>query len=587
MALGSQGAPPPQGPGGRGGGRGEMPPASTGTGVIVGTVVDAGTGRPVTGAIVTLGGRGPLQPAPVIVGADGRFVFRDLPPGSFSLPVMKNGYLDGAAGRTSPAGSGRPVELRDGERLGDVVVRIWRHAVLAGTVVDERGEPAVAANVVLFQRAIVNGEWGLQERNSTRSDDRGAYRFSKVAPGRYLIAVQQDMDSFMESAMLAMAADLPAIMNVVAGALAGGMQLPDVDFRARMIPLVFAPGVATADEAATIVVGSGDERSGLNIRAARVPTYRIAGTIGGPEPLPQNLTVQLVAPSQVSNRQVGVNVGGRGGRFDFAAVPPGQYELRAVSVPRAQGQGRGGKPQPPAPDTPTWWAIHRITISDQDELGLTLLLRQGIRVSGRLQFEGTTPAPPTEQFSIFAASGDGGLGARANAPASVGPDGSFKTVGLPPGRYALRLAGTIAPWRLKAVRAGGRDVTDLPLDVEVDDIDEVVIALTDQPLATISGAVRPSGGDTNAVVYVFPANRQLWAYLGPTALRFKTARATENGRYAVTGLPDGDYYVFAGREERLADWLQPDVLEQFAAVAARVQLREGEQRTLDVTRSDR
>ncbi len=53
------------------------PPPQRGTGLVVGQVVDAGSGRPVAGAIVILGP--PTSAAPrVLTGGDGRFVFRDL-----------------------------------------------------------------------------------------------------------------------------------------------------------------------------------------------------------------------------------------------------------------------------------------------------------------------------------------------------------------------------------------------------------------------------------------------------------------------------------------------------------------------------
>jgi hypothetical protein len=174
-------------------------------------------------------------------------------------------------------------------------------------------------------------------------------------------------------------------------------------------------------------------------------------------------------------------------------------------------------------------------------------------------------------------------------PSSAIADGSFKTIGLPPGRYTVSLLPPAAPWRLRSVRAAGRDITDVPLDVDADDISDVVIALTDQPLASLSGTVRRLRGDADAtaVVFVFPVDRDLWSHVGPTARRFRTVRATDVGRYSLPGLPEGDYYIVAAHEDRLSDWLHPQVLETFASTAGRVQLRDGEQRTLDLTRHDR
>src|SRR5579859_3611457 len=83
------------------------------TGLILGRVVDAASGRPIPGAIVTLGGLAPVaaaapavavtSPQPrAMTNAGGQFVFRNLPKGSFSLAVTRAGFLDGAYGRQRP-----------------------------------------------------------------------------------------------------------------------------------------------------------------------------------------------------------------------------------------------------------------------------------------------------------------------------------------------------------------------------------------------------------------------------------------------------------------------------------------------------
>ena len=124
-------------------------PSPPPTGLILGRVLDAASGRPVSGALVTLGG---FAPAPAGTGmaappsqpramtnANGQFVFRNLPKGHFSLNVTRPGYVEGAYGRRRPGGASSTVQLDDGQRLGDVVVRLWRRAAISGTVTDEAG----------------------------------------------------------------------------------------------------------------------------------------------------------------------------------------------------------------------------------------------------------------------------------------------------------------------------------------------------------------------------------------------------------------------------------------------------------------
>ena len=72
-------------------------PESRGTGLIVGHVVDATGGAPIAGAVVTLDGTGVTRR--VLTESKGRFVFRDLPAGSFLISSSKPGWDDGAYGR--------------------------------------------------------------------------------------------------------------------------------------------------------------------------------------------------------------------------------------------------------------------------------------------------------------------------------------------------------------------------------------------------------------------------------------------------------------------------------------------------------
>src|SRR4051812_21890718 len=89
-ALVAQAAPPPAAP--------------SPTGLIVGRVLDGTSGRPVSGAIVSLGGAagGPgaqsRQPR-AMTNANGYFVFRKVGKGSYSLTATRPGYVDGAYGR--------------------------------------------------------------------------------------------------------------------------------------------------------------------------------------------------------------------------------------------------------------------------------------------------------------------------------------------------------------------------------------------------------------------------------------------------------------------------------------------------------
>ena len=102
----------PQQPQGGRGREGGGPVPVTGTGVIIGRVVEGNTTSAVAGTVVTITGAGGGVNQRVRVDASGRFLFRDLPVGEFSVVATKSGYVGGAAGQRRPTGRRVPWSLR-------------------------------------------------------------------------------------------------------------------------------------------------------------------------------------------------------------------------------------------------------------------------------------------------------------------------------------------------------------------------------------------------------------------------------------------------------------------------------------------
>jgi protocatechuate 3,4-dioxygenase beta subunit len=100
-------------------------PAPRSTALIIGRVVDAASGKPVPGATVGISGaslpRTPLPPR-LMTDSQGRFVFRNLAPGSYGLTASRPGYNEGAYGRRRPDGGAQPLDLREGQRATDVTI---------------------------------------------------------------------------------------------------------------------------------------------------------------------------------------------------------------------------------------------------------------------------------------------------------------------------------------------------------------------------------------------------------------------------------------------------------------------------------
>jgi protocatechuate 3,4-dioxygenase beta subunit len=375
---------------------GSQTPPPPSTGLIVGQVIDASSGRPVAGAIVAIqgGGRpgaaamtspeaelrmievglaarggGPAGPPPVMTGSDGRFVFRDLAKGNYGLTAIVPGYTPGTYGRRRPEGPGRQVELADNERVTDLVVRVWKYASISGTVVDEAGEPAVGMSVRAMRRVNAGGRRRWNINTTATTDDRGIYRLPNLVPGEYLVLLPAtsttvpvaNVDAYYRAIMSGSTAELTrmrmesqAPIPTGAGLRVGDLQLqtsgaarvhagpaPSTDGRLFIYPTVFYPTASRADQASVLTIGSGEQRMTVDFQLKLTPTSRVSGSIAGPDGPAANTGVRLLPAgaddfATDSGAEVAVTSSDAEGRFTFLGVPPGQYIARAYRVPRPE-----------------------------------------------------------------------------------------------------------------------------------------------------------------------------------------------------------------------------------------------------------
>jgi hypothetical protein len=168
---------------------------------------------------------------------------------------------------------------------------------------------------------------------------------------------------------------------------------------------------------------------------------------------------------------------------------------------------------------------------------------------------------------------------------AVKPDGQFTTVGLPPGRYFVRLPNAPPGWSVESAMHNGRDLSDVAIEIDNVSIDGVVIRCTDMP-GRLTGAVRDGQqpADDTHVVIVFPTDRAAWIDYGETPRRVRSASVSDDGTYAIDGLPPGDYWAAAIRDDFLGEWRAPTFLEALTRAATRVRVESPrERRTLDLT----
>ena len=589
---------------------------------VVGRVVDADAGTPVSGVVITAASAAPepgARPPAVLTDAGGRFVFRNLPRGSYTLIASVGGngfspsgfivsgmghqigaYLNGGYGQQRPNGPLRPLDLDDGERIGDAIIRLWKGGAINGRVFDEAGEPLVDIVVSAVRRS---SEGRLLTGPTAKTDDRGIYRVGTLAPGEYVIVVPQTqllMPSATLESLLANPIE-PAIANRFATAGApvptgGGMRIggsiafaPDQIRVTNALPpppqpgaqhvyqTTFYPSVQSAARATPVVIRSGEERSDLDVQLMPVKAVQVSGMLLDASGPVANFGVHLMPADTgdgASVLEVATAVTDGGGAFVFPLVPMGTYTLLARRTGSANPSAAApSQPRSPS-EMPGAWASQALSVGDEHVRDVLLTLRPGLQVSGRLEFLGASEPPAADRLRQFSISITPAQPVFRNneTPASgpIPPSGEFTVRGVAPGRYVMSVRDFPQTWSLQSVRAGGRDITDAVFTMGDADLKDVAVVFTDQP-AALAGTVSGSAAALDrASVFVFPAERSRWTDARATTRSFRTVRISPSGAFEVTNLLPGEYLAAAATEDLAGEWPDSRFLNRLAAVAATV-----------------
>ncbi len=541
-------------------------PAPTGIASISGVVVTVdAVPTPVRRATVEVNG------VAVLTDDEGRYSFTRLLPSTYLVVANKPGYLPGTFGAKRGAGPGVGIEVRAGQQVRGVQVKLFRGSVLAGMVVDQQSRPAADTVVRAFRDGIdaTTGEKlplpvtvGLSE---TVTDGKGRYRFYGLEPGDYVVSaggppavasvrMTTGEDVRYARQLLQIPAGMPIDTSIRRPAAVSSSG------RREGIPMYY-PSAESVAEATRVTLGLGEERLGVDVVRRTAGAGVVKGNVAGPfATIREGGKVHIVDTASPYTATLPWDKL-YGGSFTFSGVPPGHYDVVALS------------------DSGGLLARSEAFVMPSSESAMALFLRPGLTITGRLVFEGTSgqPADPTlVRLTLAGAS-------RADVPVSTSPvksDGRFTWTAMPTGKYRLSVttASNLQPgWRAKSAMLNGVELLDGVFDTATAGAGEIVVTLTDAR-SLISGTLQsPDGAPVSDYsVLVFSADSKFWK---PASRRTQIVRPNSNGVFALLDLPEGDYLIVALADIEAGQWHNAAFLEELAPFAIKVSLADGEKKT--------
>lgn len=545
-----------------------------------GIVVDASSEVPIPGARITFSpiARG-LRQQTFRADANGRISLPSISPGRYAVRIEAQGFLPGAFGQRWPNGPSRPLVIHDTLAPVSLRVHLSQAAAIEGVVQDKATDAIAGATV----RLISFGPDGtkIDALPPVTTDDRGRYRFYGVSPGRYTVGIIQQYTTVKTGTAE------ERVLQVAPHGL-GADRAPTDD---HIFLSGFYGGSSQLQDANQLVIGSGDSVTGADLVVRTSRFGSVAGVVMM-EGQPATKAMLTLIPSGVGRGSdfgplpVASTESDGAGKFVLDGVPAGSYSIRAVLRARKGTDaapvlrrtesgaevlsGRVAGFYPPGSEPLSWVEIPVEVRSSLAASQVTVELERASEFLGRIvSSDNGKPSVGSGSIGRFVLRLDPLELQQATIRADV--DSStmgFRVPSMPPAQYYVVLASSIGPHRVLDAR------TSLPLHPIIDArTPRAPLEIKVAAPGRIRGTVQLSEGERDALVAVFPADRQLWLVPRRPSDIFQLIDLAVGGAFETSALPPGRYLAVAISGSFLNfDWRDAEVLGQLASFAQSINL---------------
>jgi len=459
----------------------------------------------------------------VTTDADGKYEFRDVRPGRYTIRAVREGFFGKPVNGAYPPTVWSDIVVAEKETK-QVPLALVQGATIEGRVNDVSGSALPNATVQVYSVAYQTGFALLQPAiagAAKTTDSRGEFQLFWIPPGDYYLGAT------------------PPVR-------AGG---PGTPFQPG--GRTFYPSETNLNTATPIAIRGGEELRRMDISIRNATAFKIAGTVTNTIPIPAdpnggpgsatvffhlaNRDLETPNDAPIANNAGNISLALASGPFEIPNVLPGSYEVLARVADSSVGTGLGAFS----------WGRAIVEVTDHDVNNVAITVTPSAVVKGTVKMADGTALPPNLRVSLTPMGGSSRVALYTlltTRAAAVGTDGNFAVQSVPPGRFRLNaVSGLPQDFYVGDVRQNATSVFNEGFDVDNRNPGPLEIIVS-RGAGVVDGVVTdgPSKQYSGAVVALVPDPRRF-----ENRTLFATATSDASGRFVFRGISPGEYRLYA------------------------------------------